>query len=318
MSRGVLRIATRGSNLALWQAEFVAGRLRSFYPKLTIDLVRIATEGDRATTVPLAQFGGLGVFTREIQLALLNDRADLAVHSLKDLPTEAVEGITLAAIPERASPYDALVLGRRSAQPESIRDLPPNARVGTGSHRRRAQILHVRPDIQFLEVRGNVETRLRKLDNGEYDALILAEAGLERLGLAERISCRLEPPDLFPAVGQGALGIECRVDAADTIAIVAQLNDASTWSAAIAERQILARLKAGCHAPVGVATSFDNDRLAIEAVVLSRDGKLRLHSQGHGTLNDPAALGRTLADDLLGQGAAPLIEASRTGTIAPP
>jgi len=318
MSGHVLRIATRGSNLALWQANFVAELLRSRNAGLEVELVRVSTTGDQIKATPLSQFGGVGVFTREVQNAVLDCRADLAVHSLKDLPTEPVAGIALAAVPERASMFDALVLPRDKTVANGLRDLPNGARIGTGSHRRQAQILHIRPDVQFLEVRGNVETRLRKLDEGDFDALVLAEAGLDRLGLSERISCRLGPPDLFPAVGQGALGIECRADDELVRTSLARLNDAATLAAVTAERQVLSKLRAGCHAPVGVAASIDGTQLQLEAVVLSRDGKQRLHSQFAGPLAQPASVGNEVADDLLRQGAGPLIDESRPGQIAPP
>jgi hydroxymethylbilane synthase len=311
VNRSILRIATRASSLALWQANFVADLLRSLDPELQVELVHVTTTGDRLGEASLSGLGGVGVFTREIQHALLDGRADVAVHSLKDLPTEPIDGICLAAVPKRASPWDALVLPRGSSSPAvSIRGLPPEARIGTGSQRRRAQLLHRRPDLQFLDLRGNVETRLRKLDDGACDALILAEAGLDRLGLSIRISARLAPPDLFPAVGQGALGLECRSHDAMVRPIVERLRHPPTWSAVTAERRTLSRLGAGCHAPVGVSTTVEGDDLTLEAVVLSRDGKERLHSKTTGLLADPVAIGNQVAEDLLSQGAGPLIEAA--------
>jgi hydroxymethylbilane synthase len=309
VSRPTLRIATRASRLALWQAQFVADRLQALEPGLEVLLVHVTTTGDQVTGAPLVAMGGVGVFTREIQQAVLDGRADIAVHSLKDLPTVPTVGIQLAAVPLRAAPWDALVLpSGSSGSCAALRDLPQAARVGTGSLRRSAQILHVRPDLQFLDVRGNVDTRLRKLDEGAYDALILAEAGLDRLGFADRITVRLTPPDVFPAVGQGALGLECRDDDSQTLALLDRLTDAATFASVIAERQVLSRLRAGCHAPVGVAAKVDGETLSLEAVVLSRDGKQRLYSQKSGTLAEPRAVGETVADDLLRQGAAPLIE----------
>jgi hydroxymethylbilane synthase len=307
----ILRIATRASNLALWQANFVADLLRSLEAGLQVELVHVTTTGDRLRDASLSGLGGVGVFTREIQHAVLEGRADLAVHSLKDLPTEPSDGICLAAVPNRASPWDALVLPRGTSLPTAgIRNLPEGARVGTGSERRRAQLRFLRPDLQFVDLRGNVETRLRKLDDGESNALILAEAGLDRLGLSTRISARLAPPDLFPAVGQGALGLECRADDAIVEPIVARLNVPTTWNAVTAERTVLARLSAGCHAPVGVSTTVAGDRLTLEAVVLSRDGKQRLQTKIAGLLADPIAIGNQVAEDLLQQGAGPLIEAA--------
>ena len=308
MSRLTLRIATRASRLALWQAQFVADQMRSLEPGLEVPLVHLTTTGDQVTSQPLSGLGGVGVFTREIQHAVLEHRADIAVHSLKDLPTVPTPGMRLAAVPLRAAPWDALVLPQDSQPCAALRDLPRAARVGTGSLRRRAQILHVRPDLQFLDVRGNVDTRLRKLDEGAYDALVLAEAGLDRLGFADRVTVRLMPPDVFPAVGQGALGLECRDDDERTLALLERLSDAATFASVIAERQVLNRLRAGCHAPVGVAVKVDQDAMTLEAVVLSADGTKRLESRQSGRLAEPLELGESVADDLLRQGAAPLIE----------
>ncbi len=307
MTGTALRIATRNSQLALWQANFIAGRLRSLEPNLTVELVHVATTGDRTVETPANRLGGVGIFTREVQHALLDGRADVAVHSLKDLPTEPVEGVSLAAVPERASPFDALVLpcGRPAAR--GIADLPAGAQIGTGSRRRRVQLLHQRSDLRFIEVRGNVDTRLRKLDEGLCDALILAQAGLERLGLESRISARLGAPELLPAAGQGALGIECRSGDDVVRTLVNRLNHPPTWAAVAAERQVLAQLRAGCHAPVGTLTSTDAERLLLEAVVLSRDGTQRLQAQAAGTLAEAIELGAQAARNLLAQGAGPLI-----------
>jgi hydroxymethylbilane synthase len=304
-----LRIATRASRLALWQAQFVADQLRALEPGLEVPLVHMTTTGDQVTSQPLSGLGGVGVFTREIQQAVLDHRADIAVHSLKDLPTVPTPGMRLAAVPLRAPPWDALVLPHESSLAcAALQDLPRAARVGTGSLRRRAQILHVRPDLQFLDVRGNVDTRLRKLDEGAYDALVLAEAGLDRLGFADRMTVRLMPPDVFPAVGQGALGLECRDDDERTLALLERLSDAATFASVIAERQVLSRLRAGCHAPVGVSVKVDEDTMTLEAVVLSADGTQRLESGQSGRLAEPLELGESVADDLLRQGAALLIE----------
>ncbi len=309
MSGATLRIATRASRLALWQADYVADRLRQRDPGLDVQLVHVTTTGDRDVVASLAGLGGVGVFTREIQQALLDGRADVAVHSLKDLPTVPVRGIDLAAVPRRAAPWDSLVLPCNS-DATALRDLPSGARIGTGSLRRRAQLLHVRPDLQFHEVRGNVETRLRKLDEGSYDALVLAVAGLDRLGLADRVTVRLTPPEVYPAVGQGALGLECRSDDLPTRHRLEQISDVPTFAATTAERQVLATLHAGCHAPVGVAVTFSDESLTLEAVVLSRDGKQRLVTRQTGPLSDPRGLGNAVAQELLRQGAAPLIEAA--------
>lgn len=313
-----LRIATRASALALWQANHIAARLRETDPARPVELVQISTSGDRNQTDPLSQFGGVGVFTREVQRALLDGRADVAVHSLKDLPTEAVDGLVLAAVPERAPTHDALVLpaSRPSASPHdalaTLAALPPRARVGTGSLRRRAQLLHHRPDLSLEEVRGNVDTRLRKLDEGQYDALVLAEAGLTRLGLASRIGVRLSPPLMYPAVGQGALGLECRSDDATTRAALAPLSDAATHRSVLAERSLLAELRAGCHAPLGVAVSLKGGSLRMDAVVLSPDGTRRIAAQVDGLGTDPVAAGRALAEKLRSLGADVLIGGARS------
>jgi hydroxymethylbilane synthase len=309
VSRAKLRIATRASKLALWQANFVADRLRSNDPALDVEIVHVTTTGDRAAHTSAASLGGIGIFTREIQQAVLDERADLAVHSLKDLPTEPVAGIFLAAVPERESPWDALVLPRcRPPVAKGLVDLPRGARVGTGSLRRQAQLRRHRPDLALLDVRGNVETRLRKLDDGQYDALVLAEAGLIRLELAERITARLAPPDLFPAAGQGALGIECRDNDRTARSFAERINDPAARAMVTAERRILARLGAGCHAPVGVASSIEGNRLLVEAVVLSDDGSTRFGSRASGALEDALALGTQIADELLRQGAGPLVQ----------
>jgi hydroxymethylbilane synthase len=236
---GPIRIATRASRLAVWQAEHVAGLLRQAAPDRSVELMRVSTSGDEDRTRPLAEMGGVGVFTREVQHAVLDGRADIAVHSLKDLPTEAAPGLVLAGTPLRAPRFDALVLpnGRRI---ESLDALAPAARIGTGSLRRRAQLLHVRPDVMMCDVRGNVETRLRRLDAGEYEAIVLAQAGLERLGLDGRVSLVLEPPLMYPAVGQAAIGVECRANDGELIALLERINDGATRSETAAERACLA------------------------------------------------------------------------------
>ncbi len=297
----ILRIASRASQLALWQARHVSDLIRSAEPGLTVEIVEISTTGDRDRFSALSQMGGQGVFTREVQAAVLDGRADLAVHSLKDLPTVPTEGLHLAGVPERAARFDALVLPH--SRVGSLDDLPLGAKVGTGSLRRRAQLLHHRPDLRFEEVRGNVETRLRKVDEGEYDAIVLAEAGLRRLGLAGRISAVLAPPLVYPAVGQAALGLECRVDDEFTSVILSRLTDLAALTEVLAERACLRELKAGCHAPVGVLTRCEGDRLTLEGVVLSRDGQERITAQATSTADTAEAIGRAVAQLLMSQGA---------------
>ena len=302
-----LRIATRASRLALWQAEHIADRLRQADPGRKVELVHISTTGDRDQAGSLRSFGGMGVFTREVQKALLDGRADIAVHSLKDLPTEQAAGLILGAVPERGPLFDALVLPLKSDLSADLTALPSQARVGTGSLRRQAQLLHVRPDVQLLEVRGNVETRLRKLDEGEYDALVLAAAGLTRLGLASRISRELSPPLMYPAGGQGALGFVCRVDDAETRTVLSRLNHQDTYFRVVAERSLLAELRAGCHAPVGTLTRIEGGTLHLEAVVLSPNGETRLHAESSRPATDAVVLGREVATDLHHHGAATII-----------
>ena len=272
-----------------------------------MELVLISTQGD-VKTGPLGQIGGQGLFTKEIQRALLDGQIDLAVHSLKDLPTEVVEGLSLAAVPERESIHDVLVCNIA----KSLNELPKIARVGTGSLRRRAQLQHVRPDLQMLEIRGNVETRLRKLDEGEYDALVLAQAGLRRLGLDQRIASVIPLSVMLPAIGQGALGIEARSDDVATRQLLAPLRHEPTQQAVIAERSLLATLRGGCLAPVGAWARVESSSLLLEGVVLSGDGRQRVAACSSALPAAAADLGRHVAEDLIRQGADGLIAASRT------
>lgn len=299
-----LRIGTRSSPLARWQAEHIAGRLRDLGNE--VEIVFITTQGD-VRSGPLGQIGGQGLFTKEIQRALLAEEVDIAVHSLKDLPTEPVEGLTLGAVPERESPGDVLV----SKKFNDFESLPAGARVGTGSLRRRTQLLHTRPDLVIEDIRGNVDTRLRKLDDGEFDAIVLAQAGLTRLGLASRITQVLPRELMLPAVGQGALGIEIRDIDERAQNAVRPLDDADTRAAVVAERALLAELRGGCLAPVGAWGRKDGDELLLDAVVLSNDGKVRLHAEGASSPADASSLGRRVAQILRQQGSDDLIAASR-------
>lgn len=313
MSSTTLKIATRSSRLALWQANYVADRLRDEHSDLSVELVEVSTSGDRDQTESLRTFGGLGVFTREVQRAVLDGRADIAVHSLKDLPTDTVEGLQLACIPQRASTNDALVLptsDESKSKNISITDLKSGSRIGTGSPRRQAQLRHLGTGLELLEIRGNVETRLNKLDAGDYDALILAEAGLDRLGLADRISLTLTPPEMYPAVGQGALGIECREADDVTRALLSPITDPKTQSVITAERAMLAALQAGCHAPIGVAATVDGDQLSLEAVLLNLEGTQLIKKTACGSMNDPQAVGNQVATLLLADGGEELVRAS--------
>jgi hydroxymethylbilane synthase len=316
-----LRIATRSSPLALWQANRIAELLRKADPNRNVTIVHVTTSGDRDRESSLSTAAIHGVFTREVQAAVLDRRTDLAVHSLKDLPTEPVEGLVLAAVPERASPFDALVLPLPNPIQPSLSAvenvgrpldaLARGARVGTGSLRRRAQLLHLRPDLVMLDVRGNVETRIAKLDAGNYDALVLADAGLRRLGRDSRISTLLQPPALFWAVGQGALGVECRSDDEPLRALLSRINNPDASQAVTAERALLAELRAGCQAPLGVSTRIDGREIDFEAVVLSRDGRERIHAAARGPIQTPHEVAAQVAKTLLAQGALRLVAEAR-------
>lgn len=293
------RIGTRGSPLALWQANHVSGLLRSASPGIDFELVIIETAGDQVRDVPLAVIGGEGVFTKAIQDALLANRIDIAVHSLKDLPTVAVEGLILAAVPERGPTGDALVSRRGT----SFQTLPAGARIATGSLRRKAQILHRRPDLRLVDIRGNVETRLRKVAAGEAYALILAEAGLRRLGLERHITELLDPNWMFPAVGQGALGLECRSEDHKTRELLGRVDVPAVHAAVLAERSFLLHLGGGCQVPLGVHTRAEGGALHIRGAVLSTDGKQRLEEALTADIGAAEALGRRLAEAMLARGA---------------
>ncbi len=295
-----LRLGTRGSPLARWQAEYIAARLTAL--GIAVEMIHITTQGD-VKTAPLGEIGGQGLFTKEIQRALLDDRIDLAVHSLKDLPTEHVPGLALVAVPERESTGDVLVSNRY----RSLDALPPQARIGTGSNRRKAQLLHQRPDLEILDIRGNVDTRLRKLDEAEYDAIILAEAGLKRLELTGRIAQVLPREQMLPAVGQGALGIEARSDDVTTQGLLEPLNEPLTRAAVLAERAMLRTLRGGCLAPVGAWGRIEQDQLHLDGVVLSNDGITRIFASSQADLADAEALGVRVARTLIAQGAAALL-----------
>ena len=300
-----LRLGTRASALARWQADWVAARLREL--GVSVELVPITTTGDTLQAGPIETLGAQGVFTKELQRALLDESIDLAVHSLKDLPTDPVAGLRLAAVPEREAVGDVLV--SRSGQP--LANLPAGATIGTGSLRRQAQLRHARPDLTLADIRGNVDTRLRKLDEGQYDAIVLAEAGLVRLGLDGRITERLSHDILLPAVGQGALGIECRSTDARTLTAIGPLNDAISHSAVVAERALLAALRGGCLAPIGAWARLGQGELVLTARVLSIDGQRRLDVTHGDRPENAEALGQRAAADLIAQGAADLIATAR-------
>jgi hydroxymethylbilane synthase len=299
-----LRLGTRGSPLALWQARHVADRLRPLAHPRPVELVLIETHGDRDQSTALAAMGGFGVFTRAIQQALLDGRADVAVHSLKDLPTLPTDGLELVAVPPRGPAGDAFV----SPKHRRFDDLPKGATVGTSSLRRRAQLLNRRPDLSLVELRGNVETRLRKLRDQDLDAIILAEAGLDRLGLRHEITELLDPTWMLPAVGQGAIGLECRADDADTRRLVEGVNDPATWQRVTAERAMLYALGGGCLVPIGATSRVEDGLLTVRGMVLSPDGARRIVATHRGLADAPLAVGQELAAMLLAEGAAELLK----------
>jgi hydroxymethylbilane synthase len=301
-----LRIGTRGSPLALWQARHAADLLCAVVLERPIELVQIETAGDQERDVPLVLLGGEGAFTKAIQQALLDRRVDVAVHSLKDLPTFPVEGLMLAAVPKRGPTGDAFV----STRHRTFVDLPAGAIVATSSLRRRAQLLHRRPDLKLIDIRGNVETRLRKLDEQGLDAIILAQAGLVRLGLAERISEVLDTAWMYPAVGQGALGLECRRDDGATLAILDRLNDTATRWAVLAERAMLRGLGGGCQVPIGAVTNITSGLLMLRGVVLSPNGSQRVELEITGSMEQAEDLGKALANQLRARGAEELLKES--------
>jgi hydroxymethylbilane synthase len=307
MTTAALRIGTRNSPLARWQAEWVAAQLGKF--GVAVELVPISTRGDRQQVGPIAAIGGgEGVFTKELQRSLLAGEIDLAVHSLKDLPTASVDGLALLAVPERG-PIGDVVICREAA---SFTTLPVGATIGTGSLRRRTHLWHVRPDLKMVDIRGNVDTRLRKLREGEYDALVLAEAGLHRLELSEHVTEVLPRSLILPAVGQGALGIEGRANDPRTQQAVAQLDHAATHAAVVAERTMLLTIRGGCLAPVGAWGRLDEQgRLMLSAVVLSGDGQTKVTAESSADPADAIALGASVAESLIAQGAQELIQACR-------
>ncbi len=296
----MLTIGSRGSQLALWQAHWIQARLESMGEQCKLEIIH--TTGDKITDVALSKVGTKGLFTKEIEEALLAGTIDLAVHSLKDMPTELPAGLTLAAIPEREDPRDALI-GRKLA------DLAKGARVGTSSLRRAAQLRALRPDLEIENIRGNLDTRLRKLDEGRYDTIVLASAGLRRLGWDNRITELLDPDVMCPAVGQGALAVETRADGGSAFQISKRLEDAETRIAVTAERAVLASLGGGCQVPIGAHATVEGSRLHLRAIVVSPDGSQAIRKQSTGSVEDAAALGRAVGAELLAEGGREILEA---------
>ncbi len=299
MSTDSLRIATRKSPLALWQAEHVRARLQEAHSGLVVELVTMSTQGDRILDSPLAKIGGKGLFVKELEQRMLAGDADIAVHSMKDVPAELPDGLEIGAILEREDPREAFVSNRYA----NVNSLPQGARVGTSSLRRQCQLRARRPDLEILDLRGNVGTRLGKLDAGDYDAIVLACAGLKRLGLGERISAALPPETMLPAIAQGVIGIECRSCDGWGAGLIDVWNDPQTATRTQAERAMNARLAGGCQAPVAGFSELVDGALELRGLVGRPDGSDIIHGAISGPAADAAALGRELAEDLLGRGA---------------
>ena len=305
MTQKIIRIATRKSPLALWQAEHVAAKLEQAFPNVKTTLVKMLTKGDKILDAPLAKIGGKGLFVKELEQGLLAGRADIAVHSMKDVPVEFPEGLHLAVILDREDPTDAFVSNKYTC----LADLPADARIGTSSLRRQCQIKQQLPQAEILSLRGNVNTRLAKLDEGQYDAIILASAGLKRLGMADRIAECLDPSVSLPAIGQGAIGIECRVDDIEINTFLHALHDEETSIRVRAERAMNARLNGGCQVPIAGFSEIKGDRLFMRGLVGSPDGTLFYRAEGEGALNQAEVIGTAIADDLLAQGAGDILAA---------
>jgi len=308
-SAAPLRIATRKSQLAMWQAEHVATLLRRAHAGLEVELVPMLTQGDRIQDRSLAAIGGKGLFIKELEVALQERRADIAVHSMKDLPGDLPAELTIAAVLERADPRDAL-LSKAAAR---LEDLPQGARMGTSSLRRQAQLMAARPDLRIEPLRGNVDTRLRRLDEGAMDAIVLACAGLMRLGLESRITARLDPAISLPAVAQGVIGIECRRADARTLALLRVLEHGDTRIAMDAERAFALRLGGSCQSPIAAHARLEGRRLILDGLVAEPDGSRLLRDSLAGGVDAPAALGHQLAERILAAGARSLLERLRAG-----
>ncbi|WP_372769675.1 hydroxymethylbilane synthase [Pseudoalteromonas sp.] len=297
--KSIIRIATRKSALALWQAEFVKAELEKHHANLTVELVPMSTQGDKILDTPLAKIGGKGLFVKELEVAMMEGRADIAVHSMKDVPVEFPEGLELHTICEREDPRDAFV----SNNYKSLAELPQGAIVGTSSLRRQCQLKAARPDLEIRDLRGNVNTRLAKLDAGEYDAIILAAAGLIRLEMPERIADFIAAEDSLPANGQGAVGIECRSDDETTKALLAPLEHTETRYRVLAERAMNRKLQGGCQVPIGAFATVDGDKLTLRGLVGALDGSVILQHALTGNVANAEQIGEQLAEHLLAQGA---------------
>jgi hydroxymethylbilane synthase len=300
----ILRIGTRASQLALWQANWIKEQLIKRHPDLDIEIVKIKTTGDKILDVPLAKVGGKGLFVKEIESALLEDSIDLAVHSMKDVPTELPEGLGIVAVSDREDPRDALL----SREGILLADLPKGAKIGTSSLRRQAQILNRRPDFNLEPLRGNVNTRLRKLREGQYDAIVLAHAGVKRLGWDDEVTEVLEPEIMLPAIGQGALGIEARVDDRPTLDRIAFLDHSETSVCVSAERSYLHRLEGGCQVPIAAFATVQNGVVSMAGLVSDVDGQRLILRKTSGPAEEAVSLGRSLAEQILDAGGREILE----------
>ncbi len=304
MTENLLRIATRKSPLALWQANHVRDALLARHPELIVELVTMTTQGDKILDTPLAKVGGKGLFVKELELGLLEGRADLAVHSMKDVPVDFPDGLKIASILPREDPRDAFI----SNLYQSLEELPVAARVGTSSLRRQCQLRALRKDLEIIDLRGNVNTRLKKLDDGEYDAILLASAGMKRMGWKARITQILATDVLLPAIGQGAIGIECRMHDERVLTYINQLNDSHTAIRLRAERAFNQRLMGGCQVPIGGYAELDHGVIVLRGLVGNPDGSTMVQGVVSGRPEDAEELGQVLADDLLARGAREILD----------
>ncbi|MGD9950641.1 MAG: hydroxymethylbilane synthase [Desulfobulbus sp.] len=302
--RTTLRIGTRASLLAVTQSTWVKTQIEQAHPQTRVELVKITTKGDKILDVPLAKVGGKGLFVKEIEDALLEGSVDLAVHSMKDVPTELPEGLHIGIIPIRETPYDAFISNRF----DSIATLPTGATIGTSSLRRKSQLAAMRPDLNIVDLRGNIDTRLRKLDDGQYDAIILAGAGLHRLGFAERITTLLPPQQMLPAISQGALGIELRRNDTELFTGLQFLHHQESAVAVAAERAFLLQLEGGCQVPIGAYATLDGTTVNLTGLIAEVDGSRIIKDSLSGPTDNAVILGRTLAEQLLGQGGKAILD----------
>ncbi len=304
--KDTVRIGTRKSQLALVQTYWVKAELEKHFPNIDFEVEKMSTQGDKILDVPLAKIGDKGLFTKELEVGMLNNTTDFAVHSLKDLPTNLPEGLMLGCVTKRVDPADALVMNEKH-QDKKLETLPPGSIIGTSSLRRLAQLRHHYPHLEFKDIRGNVNTRLAKLDSGEYDAIILAVAGLQRLGMGDRIHQHITPEISLHAVGQGALGIECREGDEEILKILKVLEDPDSRDRTLAERSFLRELEGGCQVPIGVNTKIENDHLTLVGMVASLDGKQMLKDTVSGNRTESEQLGKDLAAKLREQGAGDIL-----------